>query len=83
LPSEVAGRADASDMVQQTFAVANASFAAFRGNSLPELFKWLTVILSHNVSDTVRLHRILAIFQFRSCGRIYCSTIREALVEWR
>jgi RNA polymerase sigma-70 factor, ECF subfamily len=58
LPSEVACRADASDMVQQTFADANESFAAFRGSSLPELFTWLAAILNNNVTDAVRQHVI-------------------------
>jgi len=56
LPAAIACRADASDMVQQTLAEANESFAAFRGNSLPELFDWLAAILNHNVSDAVRQH---------------------------
>jgi RNA polymerase sigma-70 factor (ECF subfamily) len=56
LPAEVTCRADASDMVQQTFAEANESFADFRGNSLPELFDWLAAILNHNVRDAVRQH---------------------------
>jgi RNA polymerase sigma-70 factor (ECF subfamily) len=56
LPTEIACRADASDMVQQTFAEANESFAAFRGNSMSELFDWLAAILNHNVSDAVRQH---------------------------
>jgi RNA polymerase sigma-70 factor (ECF subfamily) len=58
LPSEVAGRADASDIVQQTLAEANQSFAAFHGASLPELFAWMTAILKHNVDDVVRQHVI-------------------------
>ena len=56
LPAEVAGRADASDMVQQTLAEANESFTAFHGKSLSELFAWLAAILSHNVSDAVQRH---------------------------
>lgn len=56
LPAEIACRADASDIVQQTLAEANESFAAFNGNSLPELFVWLAAILNHNVSDAVRQH---------------------------
>jgi len=56
LPAEVAGRADASDMVQQTLAEASDSFAAFHGNSLPELFGWLAAILNHNISDAVHQH---------------------------
>jgi RNA polymerase sigma-70 factor (ECF subfamily) len=58
LPAEVACRADASDVVQQTLAEANESFTAFRGNSLPELYEWLASILRHNVSDVVRWHML-------------------------
>lgn len=58
LPAEVACRADASDMVQQSLAEANESLTAFRGNSLPELFDWLAAILSHNVTDAVRQHML-------------------------
>ena len=56
LPSDVACRADASDMVQQTLTEANASLAAFCGDSMPELFVWMAAILNHNVSDAVRRH---------------------------
>jgi RNA polymerase sigma-70 factor (ECF subfamily) len=56
LPKEVAGRADASDIVQQTLAEANQSFATFQGASLPELLAWMTAILRHNVDDAVRQH---------------------------
>lgn len=43
-------------MAQQTLAEASKSFAAFQGNSLPELYVWLAVILKHNVSDAIRRH---------------------------
>jgi RNA polymerase sigma-70 factor (ECF subfamily) len=56
LPAEVAGRADASDIVQQTLAEANESFAAFHGTTESELHGWLTAILNHNVDDVVRQH---------------------------
>ncbi len=58
LPPEIACRADASDMVQQTLAEANESITAFRGDSMPELHEWLAAILNHNVSDAVREHVI-------------------------
>ena len=58
LPNEVTCRADASDIVQQTLAEANQSFATFRGASLPELFAWMAAILRHNVDDVVRQHVI-------------------------
>jgi RNA polymerase sigma-70 factor (ECF subfamily) len=56
LPAEVACRADASDVVQQSFAEANESFTAFRGNSLPELLDWLAAIVTNNVTDVIRQH---------------------------
>ncbi len=56
LPAEVSARTDASDMVQQSLAEANATFDGFRGSSLPELFAWLAAIMNHNVSDAVRQH---------------------------
>ena len=56
LPAEVACRADASDVVQQSFAEANESFTSFRGNSLPELLDWLAAIVSNNVTDAIRQH---------------------------
>lgn len=58
LPKEVTGRADASDIVQQTFAEAHIAFAAFHGKSLQELYTWLGAILSNNVSDAVRSHLV-------------------------
>jgi RNA polymerase sigma-70 factor (ECF subfamily) len=56
LPVEITGRADASDIVQQTLAEASASMPNFHGTSLHELCGWLTSILSHNVGDAVRDH---------------------------
>ena len=47
LPAEVACRTDASDMVQQSLAEANKSFADFRGNTLTELFDWLSAIVDN------------------------------------
>ncbi|MEX2168409.1 MAG: sigma-70 family RNA polymerase sigma factor [Pirellulales bacterium] len=56
LPAEMTSRVDASDVVQETLAEANESFAAFQGRSMPELFAWLAAILNHNVTDAVRGH---------------------------
>jgi RNA polymerase sigma-70 factor (ECF subfamily) len=56
LPAELAGRADASDIVQQTLAEAHEAFATFHGESLQELYVWLAAILNHNVNDAVRQH---------------------------
>lgn len=56
LPPEVACRADASDVVQQTFADATQSFEAFRGTTVSELLAWLTAVLNNNVTDVIRQH---------------------------
>jgi RNA polymerase sigma-70 factor (ECF subfamily) len=56
LPAEVTGRADASDIVQQTLAEAHQAFSAFHGKSLQELYVWLAAILNNNVNDAVREH---------------------------
>jgi RNA polymerase sigma-70 factor (ECF subfamily) len=56
LPLEIAGRADASDIVQQSLAEASEQIAPFQGSSLRELYGWLAAILNHNVSDVVRDH---------------------------
>src|SRR5262249_30732556 len=56
LPAGVTCRAAASDMVQLSLAEASQSFAAFRGNSLPELFDWLATIVNNNVTDAIRQH---------------------------
>lgn len=56
MPTKMARRADASDIVQQTMAEANVSFDAFHGDSMPELYAWLAAILNNNVSDAVRRH---------------------------
>jgi RNA polymerase sigma-70 factor (ECF subfamily) len=56
LPAELRSRIDASDVVQETLAEANASIAAFQGRSLLELFAWMAAILNHNVTDAIREH---------------------------
>ena len=56
LPAEMHGRADASDIVQQTLAEANGAMRWFHGRSMPELVAWLTAILNNNVNDAVRRH---------------------------
>jgi RNA polymerase sigma-70 factor (ECF subfamily) len=80
LPRDVACRADASDVVQQTLAEANQSFAEFRGNSLPELFEWLCAILDHNVKDTIREHLLAQRRSVKSEFRLDDSS--EAHAKW-
>jgi RNA polymerase sigma-70 factor, ECF subfamily len=56
LPAEMGGRADASDIVQQSLIEANGAIRRFHGRSMQELVAWLTAILNHNVNDAVRRH---------------------------
>src|SRR5438128_11691435 len=48
------GKADASDIVQETFLEAHRNFANFRGSSEAELIQWLRQILVGNVADLLR-----------------------------
>jgi RNA polymerase sigma-70 factor (ECF subfamily) len=59
LLGRVAVRADASDVVQQTFLEAHRSFEQFLGRSEPELHAWLRGILDHAIAKTIRNHALL------------------------
>lgn len=48
------GKADAADLVQETFLEAARHFAGFRGDSEPELAAWLRQILATSFSHLVR-----------------------------
>ncbi len=48
------GKADASDLVQETFLDAHRHFASFRGQSEAELIAWLRQILAGNVANLLR-----------------------------
>jgi RNA polymerase sigma-70 factor (ECF subfamily) len=54
LVGALGGKADASDVVQETLLKAHAKFGQFRGGTEPELVAWLKRILANNVAD---LHR--------------------------
>jgi RNA polymerase sigma-70 factor (ECF subfamily) len=54
LESRLRAKADASDLVQQTFLDAYRAFAQFRGASEAEWLAWLRQILTHNAADFVR-----------------------------
>ncbi len=56
LPPEVAARADASDVVQQTLAEAHGSLVTFEGDSYFELVGWLAGVARNNARDFVRGH---------------------------
>src|SRR3954462_1863633 len=48
------GKADASDLVQETFLEAHRNFARFRGTSEVEFVRWLRQILAANLADLFR-----------------------------
>jgi RNA polymerase sigma-70 factor (ECF subfamily) len=50
------GRADPSDLVQETFLEAYRDFGQFRGGTEAELLAWLRRILVHNLSRLVEKH---------------------------
>lgn len=48
------GKADAADMVQETFLEAHKAFEGFRGTTEAELLRWLGTILSSRIAKLVR-----------------------------
>jgi RNA polymerase sigma-70 factor (ECF subfamily) len=51
------GKADPSDLVQETLLKAHQHFAQFRGQTEAELAAWLRQILARNLADLVRRYR--------------------------
>jgi len=51
------GKADPSDLVQETLLEAHQGFAAFQGADEPEFVAWLRQIMARNVADFVRRYR--------------------------
>ncbi len=56
LDDRMAGRVDASDVVQQTCLSAVRRFKEFTGEDVEGLIGWLRVIHEHNLVDTARRH---------------------------
>jgi RNA polymerase sigma-70 factor (ECF subfamily) len=56
LDDRMAGRVDASDVVQQTCLSAVRRFTEFTGDDVEGLIGWLRVIHEHNLVDTARKH---------------------------
>lgn len=52
------GKADASDVVQETFLQAHRAFAQFRGTTEGELIAWLRQILGSRVAKLVRRYQL-------------------------
>jgi RNA polymerase sigma-70 factor (ECF subfamily) len=55
--SSLRGKADASDLVQDTLLKAFEHFQQFRGQTEAELIAWLRQILARNLADLVRRYR--------------------------
>lgn len=62
----LAGRIDASDVVQQTFLSAVRKFPEFTGDSVDALIAWLVQIHEHNLIDMARRHIVA---ERRAVGR--------------
>jgi RNA polymerase sigma-70 factor (ECF subfamily) len=54
LDASLRAKVDAADVVQETFIEATRDFAAFRGETGPQLLSWLRGILRHNLADLAR-----------------------------
>src|SRR3954470_22167833 len=57
LDRRLRGKADPSDLVQETFLEAHRDFPQFRGGTEPELAAWLRQILARNLANLVRRYR--------------------------
>jgi RNA polymerase sigma-70 factor (ECF subfamily) len=56
IDASLRGKADPSDLVQETLLKASQNIASFRGQTEAELAGWLRQILSQNLVDLVRRH---------------------------
>src|SRR5262245_20038570 len=57
IDSAIRGKADPSDLVQETLLKAHQRFGQFRGETEQELAGWLRQILARNLTDLVRRYR--------------------------
>lgn len=78
MDGRLAGRIDASDVVQQTFLSAVRKFEEFSGSDADALAGWLQLIHERNLIDTVRKH-VQA--ERRSVGREVALTSDEPVED--
>lgn len=57
IDSQLQGKADASDLVQETFMEALRDFRSFRGSSEREWLAWLRRVLATNLANLIRHYR--------------------------
>jgi RNA polymerase sigma-70 factor (ECF subfamily) len=60
IDARLRGKADPSDLVQETLLKAHQHFDEFRGQTEPELVAWLRQILARNLADLARRYRASA-----------------------
>ncbi len=58
IDASLQGKADPSDLVQETFLKAHQHFSQFRGRSEAELTAWLRRILARNLADLTRRYHL-------------------------
>jgi RNA polymerase sigma-70 factor, ECF subfamily len=58
IDASLQGKADPSDLVQETFLKAHQHFGQFRGQGEAELTAWLRKILARNLADLVRCYHL-------------------------
>ena len=58
IDASLRGKADASDLVQETLLKAHQRFRQFRGQTEPEIAAWLRQILARNLADFARRFRL-------------------------
>src|SRR4051812_38290154 len=75
LGAALRGKADPSDLVQETLLKAHQHFAQFQGATEPELVAWLRQILARNLADLAR--------RYRACSRKLAQeqSLEELLVS--
>lgn len=80
LTPALAGKADASDVVQETLLKAHQQFLTFRGSTEGELVSWLRQILAQNVAQLVRRYRSpgRAVQRERSIEELACRSSTAA-----
>lgn len=66
ISASLQGKADPSDLVQETFLKAHQHFQQFRGRSEAELTAWLRRILARNLADLTRRYHLA---ESRRAGR--------------
>jgi RNA polymerase sigma-70 factor (ECF subfamily) len=66
IDASLQGKADPSDLVQETFLKAHQHFGQFQGHSEAELIAWLRQILARNLADLIRRYHVA---ESRRAGR--------------